>query len=317
MSRSKPHRPRWTRLGLIVSAAVVALIPRARAQQPAGHHLTAAHPIYRIDAPRMQQMRVYRPSSPRSILQYPTSAAHPRVVRIPRPVIRQLPQPGPVTTYIASRVTPPSFAPRGVHAAALQPRSDWGGLGPWRYSNSYLFGGAFVSDFGYWEPPANYQMLPLGFGLWPACDSGTIPGRFWTIGPCAGIGDYQSVAPGNENEYGLGNTPPPYYLPALQIVEQPQSVARPSSTEQRTAPAKKPNMVVDLTDGRQIEVSDWWVAGGRFYFVPANAKTGSVDLDTLDLQRTIDENEKRGRTFILNFTAPSERSVLPVQQWNP
>ncbi|MGH9687953.1 MAG: hypothetical protein ACRD5K_12770 [Candidatus Acidiferrales bacterium] len=176
------------------------------------------------------------------------------------------------------------------------------------YFNSFLFGGAFAPDFGYWERRANYQMLPMGFGLWPACDSAAIPGRFWTIGPCAGIGDYQSVAPSYENEYPMGATPPPYYS-ILQIIEQPETV--PPAAKKQTAPEKQPNMLVCLTNGQKTEVSDWWVTGGRFYFVPLNEKSQSVDLDSLDLRKTIEQNEKRGRTFMLNFTPPSERPVLP------
>lgn len=71
-------------------------------------------------------------------------------------------------------------------------------------------------------------------------------------------------------------------------------------------------MVIDLTNGKEMEVSDWWVTGGRLYFVPINGKTQSVDLDALDLEKTIDANEKRGRTFMLNFTPPDERPKSPT-----
>ncbi|MGA9885667.1 MAG: hypothetical protein WBQ34_18265 [Candidatus Acidiferrales bacterium] len=186
-------------------------------------------------------------------------------------------------------------------------------MGPRGYFNSFLFGGDYVNGFGYWEAAANYQTLPLGFGLWPACDSAAIPGRFWTIGPCAGIGDYQAVTPATENEY----TAQQYFQTPLEIIEEPQPAAPPSTQKPPLAPAQKQNMLVCLTNGLNTEVSDWWVAEGRFYFIPVHGKAESVDLGALDLQKTIEENEKRGRTFILNFTPPSERPVLPMLPSGP
>jgi hypothetical protein len=239
--------------------------------------------------------------------------AYPRPMPIRRPPQVEPPRVAPpIRTYPAPHVTQqlftqPGFAGRGTNSATFVPRSNWRGPGPGWYFNSFLFGAELVPDFGYWQVPANYQMLPLGFGWWPACDSASIPGRFATIGPCFGIGDYQSVAPGYSNEYLAGTAPPEFQMP-LEIIEEPETGA--PSTGQQSTPAQKANMVVDLTNGNEMEVSDWWVTGGRFYFEPINGKTQTVDLDSLDLQKTIEANEKRGRTFMLNFTPPDERPVI-------
>lgn len=154
--------------------------------------------------------------------------------------------------------------------------------------------------------------------MWPACDSASIPGSFWTTGPCFGPGDYQSLAPNNQNQ-SLAASVPAYYLPPLDFIIQPEGSST-STKAQPAHPAKMPNMVVCLTNGHQTEVSDQWVTHGKFYFIPvknsANGAPGgkpqTVDLETLDLQKTIVENEKRGRTFILNFTPPDERPKSPV-----
>ncbi|MGH9740656.1 MAG: hypothetical protein ACRD4X_19015 [Candidatus Acidiferrales bacterium] len=314
MFRSKPHQVRWIWIALI-AAALGSGEQSARAQRRAGHSATAAHPIFRTYAPRPQ---LARPISPRVMPARAVRLAYPRTVPIRRPVIGQLPPSMRMGTYAVPRTlapysrilqayAQPGFTQLGLRGAAFQPRTSWRGLGPRGYFNSFLFGGAYVNDFGYWEAPANYQMLPLGFGLWPACDSAAIPGRFWTIGPCAGIGDYQAVTPATENEYA----PQQYFQTPIEIIEEPQPVAPPSTQKPPAAPAQKQNMLVCLTNGLNTEVSDWWVAEGRFYFIPMRGKAESVDLGTLDLQKTIEENEKRGRTFILNFTPPSERPVLP------
>jgi hypothetical protein len=235
---------------------------------------------------------------------------------IQRPVVSSLPRALPPRTFVApAPVAPRPFAPRTFvqpalppatfYMPAFQPRSAWRGIGPRVYDGSLFFFGTLVPSYGYWQVPSNYQMLPLGFGLWPACDSAAIPGRFWTVGPCAGLGDYQSLAPSYQNEYLMGNAP--YYQPFV-ILQQPQA-APASSAEQPSAP--EPNMVICLTDGRQLEVSDWWVTEGRFFFILVNGKTQSINLDTLDLKKTIETDEARGRTFMLNFTPPDQRPVLP------
>lgn len=296
MIRSKPHRLRWISLVTIALTVAIGSGPKTARAQAASHPTTPPRPIYRTYVQRQRLARPVqpiRPIGPRPVAVWHMELAQRRAMPIRRPVIRQFPRSTQARTYVAPR----AFTPHSIV------RPEWRGLGPRGYFNSYLFGGAFVSDFGYGQPPANYQMLPLGFGLWPACDSAATPGRFWTIGPCSGIGDYQSVVPSAENEY----PPQPYFQTPLEIIEEPAAISQNSPA----APAEKPNMVVSLTSGQSTEVSDWWVTAGRFYFIPVNGKTVSVDLNTLDLQKTIEENEKRGRTFMLNFTPPSERPVLP------
>jgi hypothetical protein len=321
MNASKPVPSYWRLLAWAVPTVLLLLAASpAYAQRPA----TAPRPTFRMYqrpiAPRpMPRPMVTRPVPVRPMV-------YPRMMPVPRPSIRPLPRPMPVRAYVPPQtITPPqtiaphSFVPYtfvkpsvlnpNIRVSAFQPRSEW--LGSRAYFNSFLFGGFLVNDFGYWQPPQNYQMLPLGFGLWPACDSASIPGSFWTAGPCAGIGDYQSLAPAYQNEYLEGTAPSPYSQPFIFLEEAPGG----PSAQQPSAPEKKANMVVCLRDGRQLEVSDWWVTEGRFFFIPisgpSKAKAQSVDLNTLDLKKTIDTNEQRGRTFMLNFTPPSERPVLP------
>ncbi|MGH9616833.1 MAG: hypothetical protein ACRD28_08840, partial [Acidobacteriaceae bacterium] len=251
MIRSKPHQLCWISLAVIALAVAIGSAPKAaRAQQAAGHPATSTRPIYRTYTQRQPPARPVRPMQ----------LAYPRAMPIRRPVIRQFPRPTQARTYVAPRtftprsIVPPKYAQSGFRQAGLrdtpsQPTGKWRGLGPRGYFNSYLFGGSFVSDFGYWVPSANYQMLPLGFGLWPACDSAAIPGRFWTIGPCSGIGAYQWVASPAENVY----PPQPYFQTPLEIIEEPQPAAPLSTQKSPAEPAEKPNMIVSLTNGQNAE----------------------------------------------------------------
>jgi hypothetical protein len=61
-----------------------------------------------------------------------------------------------------------------------------------------------------------------------------------------------------------------------------------------------------LKDGRTIAATDWWVTLGRLQYVTDTEQTGAVDVMQLDLERTNKENQKRGLTFRLKFTPPSD-----------
>lgn len=303
MALYKPRGRRWIEAALFMLAGVTALAPQvALAQQArpgviphpaAGYYarLLPARPEGRV----VSQPMLVEPTMGRPTPQRPFIFHDSRVTPQPRPTI---------------------FAPRSFGGPrTFSYGSDWQGIGPRGYFSPFWFGDPYFFGAGYFGP-SNYQMLPLGFGLWPACDSGSIPGRFWTVGPCAGIGDYAAVTPSGK-KYLLGNTPSPWYfqMPPELFIPAPQS---PASAAKKPVPIEKqPNMVVYLTNGRAVPVSDWWVTEGRFYFNTVSGHTETVDLSTLDLQRTIVENEKQGLTFILNFTPPNERPVLPALPSQP
>jgi hypothetical protein len=303
-------RPAW-----ILFVVSILAVPIARAQ----HHAAAApRPIYRTYQRPMMARPVVRPPL-RTMMARPMPARpmmYQRAMPARRPVLRSLPRSSAVRAYVAPRTfarrlfVPYSSARMGLPAsdfhAGIRSRGAW--IGPLGYFDSFLFGWP-LNAYGYWPSPSNYPMLPLGFGMWPACDSASMPGSFATVGPCFGMGDYQSLEPNYQNQL-LAESAPEYYQPPLELFVQPQPT--PSSAKaQPTQPQKKPNMVVCLTNGQQTEVSDWWVTRGRFYFIPISGplsgKTQTVDLNTLDLQKTIETDESRGRTFILNFTPPNER----------
>lgn len=314
----------WIKVALVIATCLVALAPQIAVAQraggpprgtvagtaPIGSHYRHPLPVKRMRPVIPRRMPVQPVMAPR-LSSRPITFRYPRPKPVAQPISRGIP---PAKRAGAMSLASPRFvvsplARRNFGAPrTFSQRSDWQGAGRFGYFNPYWFGNPYFSNIGYFGQSANYQMLPLGFGLWPACDSSAIPGRFWTIGPCAGLGDYAAITPSSESEYA----PPPYYyqLPQEFIVEQPQAAApttkKPSTSEQSA------KMVVYLTDGRALAVSDWWVTEGRFYFTTVAGHTETVDLPTLDLRKTIEENEKQGLTFILNFTPPNERPVLPA-----
>jgi hypothetical protein len=289
MIRSTPQRGDWIRRCLfLLSAAALGLMPgMARAQQNAGHPLhTGGTTGGMAPRPAVAMPRV------RPIVPVATPRAAP-VVRMPRwPAnagrFASAPHVGrgvqPVEIFRAPHFTQPTIS------APILFRP---------FSFGAFFPGGF-DDAGYFPESGE---VPLGFGLWPACDSANTPGVFWTVGPCFGLGDYSAestVAAANAN-------PSSIYLPLFFSEEPgPGTAAR----QNPGPPAPAPAMMLYLTDGSSIAASDWWVARGRLQYITTSGTTGSTDISQLDLEQTIKQNEKRGLDFHLRFTPPSDRPQL-------
>lgn len=63
-----------------------------------------------------------------------------------------------------------------------------------------------------------------------------------------------------------------------------------------------PTALVYLKDGTMYTASDYWLADGKLHYVTSYSTESIVDMDEVDLQRTVDENAKRGVTFRLKPT---------------
>jgi hypothetical protein len=175
-------------------------------------------------------------------------------------------------------------------------------IGARPFARPFFFEGVFPGGFGYGAFASESTELPLGFSLWPACDSAGTPGVFWTVGPCFGIGDYsaqQAASAGNEN--AVGSTPS--YLPPLFLLEGQE--AGQSAQQNPATSAPTPAMLLYLTTGSTIAATDWWVAHGRLQYITDPGTNGAIDLSQFDLEQTITQNEKRGLQFHLKFTPPS------------
>ena len=73
-----------------------------------------------------------------------------------------------------------------------------------------------------------------------------------------------------------------------------------------------------LKSGGVFEATIYWIANGRLNYVTDNGAVITVDIDQLDLQRTISENAKRGVPFTLavqgnNVPPPVEATPAPPQ----
>ena len=74
-------------------------------------------------------------------------------------------------------------------------------------------------------------------------------------------------------------------------------------------------MVLFLKDGSVYALTDYWVAGGKLHYMTNYGGENSIDLDKIDIQRTVDVNSKRGIDITLRpAPAPAPESQGPEQQ---
>jgi hypothetical protein len=80
----------------------------------------------------------------------------------------------------------------------------------------------------------------------------------------------------------------------------------------------QPYVVIILRDGSSYAVSDYWLAGGKLHYITSYGGENSVDVNQLDLQRTVNDNATRGIEFTLRPTpAANVPNDLPVPQPAP
>jgi len=79
-----------------------------------------------------------------------------------------------------------------------------------------------------------------------------------------------------------------------------------------------PSVLVYLKDGTTLAADDYWMTDGQFHYRVKYGGESSVGMDEVDMQRTVDENAKRGVRFTLKSkpaTNPdgtvSNRTVAP------
>ncbi len=69
----------------------------------------------------------------------------------------------------------------------------------------------------------------------------------------------------------------------------------------------RPTILVYLKDGTTLAADDYWAVDGQFHYRVKYGGESSVDMDQVDMQRTVDENAKRG----VRFTMKSKPATNP------
>lgn len=80
--------------------------------------------------------------------------------------------------------------------------------------------------------------------------------------------------------------------------------------------SQEPETLLYLTDGTVYAVTDYWLADGKLHYSTTYGDENSIDLNQLDLQRTVDVNASRGVSFTLR-PRPSSVPESPTSDQNP
>jgi hypothetical protein len=184
------------------------------------------------------------------------------------------------------------------------------------------FGGGFRR--GCWNCGFRFG---FGFGWWPGWGFGWPWFGFWNWGlnwnspwwGWPGYGYYGSPtgyisAHSYDDSYSYSVPPESYSnlsAPAAQSL--PEAVA----AADITVP-----VILYMRDGPSYSVRDYWISGGQLHFVLLSGIESAVEMDRLDVQRTVDENAKSGVQFVLkpgpSISEPAhDKGVTPSDQTGP
>jgi hypothetical protein len=170
----------------------------------------------------------------------------------------------------------------------------YGGYGTGFIYNPFLFGFGF--DFGlncnpfFWDPWDAWNSGCNSLGYW-----GPYSGGYYGPGAYLGAGGYGSTDAGSDASQGYSQ-----YAPQSSASDNSESVTTPV-------------VMLYLNDGTSFAVTDYWVADYKLHYV-AEGREGALDLDQIDVQRTVDMNASRGVTFSLKPTpaaGPSSPQTAP------
>lgn len=231
----------------------------------------------------------------------------------PAPMAHPLARPLPVSPLPRASRTPFSgMAPVSSGLPAFHPMHPVGGIGVRGCFNTI---GNCGFGFGFGGP---FFFPPLGFGFgcfsfFNPCGIGFGPfglgfgdvflannwGNGWFYPPAPEI----PPAPVNPTE---SNLPPDYSTGYLYLPEVPYS--EPQSNAQ-----EKPTVKLVLKDGTIFDVYSYWLEDNRLYYITTYNIQTSIPIEDLDLQKTVDLNQKLGVAFALS-NKPPDQQPPPEQQ---
>lgn len=173
----------------------------------------------------------------------------------------------------------------------------WGGYWGYPYSPGYY--NPWYLDGGFYSyPTLDYNLMDSNIPGYTSDDSG----------------DYNNYS--NSPNYNQN-------APATQDSANADiNSAPPSSTEgspDNNAPtnnvaASSPTVLLYMHDGTTITASDYWIENNEIHYTVDYGTGGTISLNDFDLQRTVDENAKRGVTFTLR---PNPDTTTAAPDTNP
>lgn len=214
---------------------------------------------------------------------------------------------------------------RGFAGANFRPGLGYGGFGRYGYVGRYGYGGfgcwgcGFGFGFGFgwggwggwglgfgWNPfwynPFWYN--PYGYGAWGwpgyGYDAPYPPQGSITYPPPYGPGDDNQQNPNGPGDYQNQNDVAPQMdiQPGGESQGTAQTWENPNPDTGNVADSA-PTVLLYMKDGTTVPATDYWIAGEKLHYRITYGGEEAIDMSQLDLQRTVDENAKRGVRFTL------------------
>jgi len=169
----------------------------------------------------------------------------------------------------------------------------WGGWGfglgfGWGWGWGLGFGWGWYDPFWYnpywpnaWGWPGYGYYAPYGYA--PPDNQSNFPPPY---------------GPGESNSNSSGATQNDIQPDIEPQIESSQPDDNPNPNTGNVAESA-PTVLLYMKDGTTLPATDYWVADGRFHYRVAYGNEDVIDMSQLDLQRTVDENAKRGVRFTL------------------
>lgn len=158
---------------------------------------------------------------------------------------------------------------------------------------------------GWWGPWWNPWWGPWGFwGPAWAWDPGWWGPSPYSYPPAAYDYNYDRPIPGYTDDSSAN--------PSSSYESVPDLEGSPNTNpETGNVAASTPTVLLYLKDGTTFAASDYWVADGKLHYYVNYSGESSLDMSDLDLQRTVDENAKRGVRFTLK-PGPARKESAPA-----
>jgi hypothetical protein len=175
-----------------------------------------------------------------------------------------------------------------------------------------FYGGGFCDPYWGFDPSFGCGGLGFGFGYgfggygygygYPGYFGGGYNSSY-NVGSSINSTDYLTDGPADN----YSNTFSPDPSAAQQGTDQPA----------QAAPPAPPTTVIYFKDGTSFDVMSYWLDAGKLHYITNYGGETSVDMNQLDLQRTVDENARAGVNFTLRPAAPAPAQAAPDTQATP
>ncbi|HEY4951306.1 MAG TPA: hypothetical protein VIH88_13295 [Candidatus Acidoferrales bacterium] len=164
---------------------------------------------------------------------------------------------------------------------------------------------------GFWGPGWGWGWPGYGLGYYPWGWSGYYDDPGYSIG-YNDNGNYSSSDNGpvdnNSGNYNAGPVAPDN----SGGTAEPQGSPNDNPVSGNVS-SSRPTVLLYLKDGTTYAASDYWLQDGVLHYMVNYGGENTLEMDELDLQRTVNENARRGINFSLH---PNPSSVNPQPSSN-